>query len=217
MDKQQIFIAAEKVKSFGIALVGIVIFSLGTSYFQERLLYRVPRILIPVYDLLGNIGLATGMLLLGGAFIAYGYTKWKKVSQKKSIYWIIAIAGMLVGSMLANIDFKSSKEIMDDIDQQRERQIDEIRNLGKHNFDNPDIDRHFAEFDSLYKCFEQCLQTSNQTGIDSCENEFMEWSTKSGDFMTNLSNDEKYELAQYLAKQAISWDDLRQKMRERRD
>jgi hypothetical protein len=209
MENQKIVIVAEKVKSFAIAFIGVLFFSLGTSYFQERLLYRVPRILIPVFDKLGYIGLAVGLLVLGGAFIVYGFITWKKVAQKQSIYWIIALVGLVVGSVLANINFKSSEEIMEDINENREAQIDDIRHFDRPDFKNPDVNKYLDEFDDLYKRFEQSLQDKNEDDIADCENKFEEWLTRLADFMPNLNNDEKADLARYVAKLSISWNDLR--------
>jgi len=211
MSKEQIVIVAEKAKSYGIALVGIVFFSLGTSYFQERLLYRVPRILEPVFDYLGNIGLAVGMLLLGGVFIVYGFINWKKVSQKSRPYWVIALAGLVVGIALANINFRSSEKIMEDINKTREAQIDEIRNSDKPDFKDQEVEKHLAEFDKLYKRFAKSLKNKDESAIADCEKEYEEWTLKLTDLMPNLNNDEKVELARYNAKLSISWHDLRTK------
>jgi uncharacterized membrane-anchored protein YhcB (DUF1043 family) len=211
MSKEQIVIVAEKAKSYGIALVGIVFFSLGTSYFQERLLYRVPRILEPVFDYLGNIGLAVGMLVLGGVFIAYGFINWKKVSQKSLPYWVIALAGLVVGIALANINFRSSEKIMEDINKTREAQIDEIRNSDKPDFKDQEVEKHLDEFDKLYERFAKSLKNKDESAIADCEKEYEEWTLKLTDLMPNLNNDEKVELARYNAKLSISWHDLRTK------
>jgi hypothetical protein len=209
MEKQKVVIIAEKIKAFAIAFIGVILFSTGTSYFQERLLYRVPRILIPIFDTLGYIGLAVGMLILGGVFIVYGFITWKKVSQKKSVYWIIALIGLVVGSILANINFKSSEEIMDDIDKKRETQIDEVRHSDKPDFKNSEVNEYLGEFDGIYKRYEQSLQDKDENAIEGCENEFGEWLSKSADFMPKLNNDEKADLARYMAKLSITWNDLR--------
>jgi len=110
MDKQKIVAIAQKVEALAIGFIGVFFFSLGTSYFRERFIYQVPRILIPVFDLLGNVGLAIAMLILGGGIIYYGFTKWKSASDKKSLYWILAAIGLVIGIALANINFNSKKQ-----------------------------------------------------------------------------------------------------------
>lgn len=58
MDQQKVVTVAHRVRALAIAFVGCGFLSYGTSYFNERLVYEVPRILVPVYDLLGKVGLA---------------------------------------------------------------------------------------------------------------------------------------------------------------
>jgi hypothetical protein len=211
MDKEKVVIVAEKVKSFAIAFIGIIFFSLGTSYFQERLLYRVPRILIPIFDTLGYIGLAIGLLILGGGFIVYGFVTWKKVAQKQSLYWIIAIVGLVIGSVLANTNFKSSEQLMNDIHKQHEAQIDEVRNSDKPKFKDSDVNKYLDEFDDIYKRFEQSLKDEDEDVSANCEKEFGEWVSKAANFIPKLNNDEKTDLARYVAKLSVSWNDLRTK------
>jgi hypothetical protein len=212
MEKEKIVVVAEKVKSLAIALVGIVFFSWGTNYLSgEHLIYNVPRILLPVFNLFGSIGLAVGLLILGGGLIAYGFAKWKKVAANQLIYLFLVVGGLAAGVVLANVNFKSSGDIMKDFDEQREMQIDEIRNSDKPNFKNQSLEKYLADFTELYNRYEQVLQAKDEDAAIACENEFMEWCSKLGDFMPLLNNDEKYELSRYYAKLAISWNDLRQK------
>lgn len=145
MDKQKSVSVARKVESLAIGYIGVFFFSLGTSYFQERFLYRVPRILAPVFDMFGNIGLAIGMLVLGGVLVYYGFTKWKTAAGKKNPYLMLAAAGFLVGIVLANIDFNPNKsvEIMERIDTQREAQIDKVRNSGEITFKSAELNEHY--------------------------------------------------------------------------
>ena len=216
MDKQKAVIIARKVEAFAIGFIGVFFFSLGTSYFQERFLYQVPRILIPVFDLLGNVGLATGMLVLGGGLIYYGFTQWKPVAEKKALYWMIAAIGLIVGVALANINFNPNKaaDIMEEMDKQREAQIDDIRNSGELNFSNAAVEKHFAEFKALYKRFEQSVENRDEAAITVCEDEFFEWSAKTGDVIQDLTLEEKTEFARYNAKLNIQWHDLRMKWME---
>ena len=109
MDKQKTVSIARKVESLAIGYIGVFFFSWGTSYFQEQLYYQVPRILIPVFDIFGNVGLAIGMLILGGGLIYYGFTKWKIAAEKKNLYWILAVIGLAIGVALANITFNPNK------------------------------------------------------------------------------------------------------------
>ena len=214
MDKQKVAGIARKVESLAYGYIGIFFISLGTSYFQEQSLYQVPRILIPIFNILGNIGLAIGMLILGGGLIYYGFTKWKSLTEKKTLYLILAAIGLVAGIALANINFNSNKsksaEITDEM-KERETQIDETRNSGGLNFSNAEVDKHIADYDALYKRYEQSLKKQDKTAVNDCEEEFTKWGTKTADIMQKLTNNEKVEFARYLSKLSIQWHDLEMK------
>jgi len=104
MDKQKTTETVRKIEAFVIGSIGVCIFSLGTTYFQEPESYYVPGILTPFFKLLGNVGLAIGILIPGGVLICYGFTKWNNyVSEKKFLYGIYAAIGLIIGIILANI------------------------------------------------------------------------------------------------------------------
>ncbi|MCL1867623.1 MAG: hypothetical protein FWF72_01560 [Paludibacter sp.] len=217
MDKQKTVITARKVESLAIGFIGICLFSLGTSYFQERFIYRVPRILTPVFNLFGNVGLAIGMLILGGGLIYYGFTKWKSVAEKKNLYWILAVIGLAAGIALANINFKPNKsaDSMENIDKRREAEMDKFRNSGELKFHNAQVDEHIANYNALYKRYEQSLKSKDEAAVTACELELREWVTKTGDIVQKLSNmDDKVELGRYQAKLIVQWEDLRLKYSE---
>ena len=201
------------LESFGYGLVGVGLFSYGTSYFQERLIYNVPRILIPIFEIFGNVGLAIGMLILGGGLIYCGFTRWKKASDKKILYWIVAVIGLAVGVVAANINVnpKKSVEIMEEINQNREYQMEELRNIDKLSFRNATAEEHIDNYNTLYKCFEQSLKDNNEVAIYDCEEKFSEWISKTADIMQELNNDQKVELARYQGKLSVQWNDLRMK------
>jgi hypothetical protein len=205
MEKEKVAIIAERVRAFAIGFIGICFFALGTSYFEEQAVYRVPRILLPVFNLFGNVGLAIGLLILGCALIFYGYVKWKKFNENKKIYFIAALPVLILAIVLAFTGdiFKDRDEGMSN-EQRREKQINEIKNMAKPNFKNAEIEKHFAEFDGIYKEFQEKIQAKDEQGIHKCEQKYMDWSS---DFpaMDKLSTDEKVQTASYNAKLAIKW------------
>jgi flagellar motility protein MotE (MotC chaperone) len=208
MENKKVVIIAEQAKSFAIALVGIVFFSWGTSYlFAEHLLYNVPRILIPVFNLFGAVGLAIGLLILGGGLMAYAFAKWKKTEGKLWVYCLPVIMGLVVGIVVANVNFKSSDDFMKEQDKQRETQIDEIRNQEKAKFQNQDLEKHCADFNVLYERYKQASEKKDAAVIRKCEEEFEIWCAKIADFMPLLNNDEKYELSKYYSQSAILWNE----------
>ncbi|MDR1403486.1 MAG: hypothetical protein LBJ60_07295 [Tannerellaceae bacterium] len=211
MDKQKIAVVAEKVKSFAIALVGVVFFSWGTNYLAgERLLYNVPHILIPVFNLFGAIGLAIGLLVLGGGVMVYAFLNWKKVGGKPFVYWAPVMAALVVGVVLANTNFKSSDDFMKEQEVRNETQLNEIRNSGKPDFKNQDLEKHLASFNDLCRHYEEALQADNKEAIAKYEDEFNAWCIKIADFTPLLNADEQYDLSRYYAKLVLIWHDLRQ-------
>ena len=112
MEKEQIVIIAEKIKAFAIGLIGICFTSMGATYFEEQAIYRVPRILLPIFDMLGNVGLAIVMIILGLGMIVYGFLKWKKFSQRPMLYLIIATIALVLSLYLSFAvgTFKDSSE-----------------------------------------------------------------------------------------------------------
>ena len=221
MDKQKIVVIAEKTKTFAIALIGIVFVSWGTDYLKgEHLLYNIPRILLPVFNFFGAVGLAVGLLILGGGLIGYAFFKWKKTAGKPLFYWLPVVFGLAVGITVANVHFKtpkSNEKFMEEQDKQRETQIDELRHSEKPNFKNQELETHFNVFDDLYKRYEQALQNEDEEAIIKCEDDYAEWVNQLAGFAPQLNNDEKYELSRYNAKLGILWNDLRIQNREKED
>ena len=209
MDNQKRVIIGHTLGAFGYGLVGVIIFSWGSSYFKERLLYNVPRILSPVFDIFGNIGLAIGMLVLGGGLIYYGFTQWKIAWEKTNLYWIIAVPALVVGIALANINFSSqtAEEIMEQMNQDREEQLEALRNSGDLNFSHPEVDAHIAVFNDIYKRLENAESKDRQT-YRAIEEEIGAWSMKSPEIMEKLSAQQKGEFGRYLAKLTLQWHEL---------
>jgi MFS family permease len=213
MDKQKI---ARQVEALAEGFIGIFILSLGTSYFQERFLYRVPRILIPVFDLFGNVGLAIGMIILGGGILYYGFTLWKSVSASPKLYLILALIGLIAGLALANIELNPNKsaEIQDRMEETRAAQIDALRDAPLPSFDDPALNDHLAAFPALLAHYEQTLQSDDPASVGPAETALSDWMTQTAAFLPSLDTDKQVELAQYQAKLAIQWNDVREKYAE---
>lgn len=86
----------EKIKSFAMTVVGAGIFSMGTTYFSEQSEYRVPRILLPVYEIFGNIGLAVGMIILGAGLMYFAYRKYVQ-NNGKPVYTLLFSLLAIIG------------------------------------------------------------------------------------------------------------------------
>jgi hypothetical protein len=212
MEATKVTMIAKRVEGIAIGFIGVCFFSMGTTYFQERFIYRMPRILVPVYDLLGSTALAVAMLLLGIALIIWGFSIWKSAAGKSALYVALAIIGLAAGAFLANYNFKSSEDIMQEIDDSRQKQIEEVKQTARPNSKNPEIDRYFDEFDALYVRLEK-----NEVVADSVQqinDEFMHWMEKAGDLIRPLNGDQIYKFSQYNAKLCIQWNDKMQSIRD---
>ena len=209
MEKEQLVKGAEKVKAFAMGLIGVCFASMGASYFEEQAVYRVPRILLPVYDTLGNVGLAVAMIILGLALIGYGYFKWKKYSQKGIIYLVLAAPALAIGIYLATSfgAFKDKDERMSP-DERRNAQIEDIRNMDKPDFKNEKIEKFLAEFDGLLQNYKAKIQAKDEEGINAAIEAHGEWLSRSAEIMSELkTGDEKYELSAYMAQLGLKWHD----------
>lgn len=212
-ENNKVVSTAEKVKAFASAFIGVCFFSIGNTYFQERLVYRLPRIFIPVLELFGNVALAIAMLILGLTFIYYGFTRWKKVSTKTTIYWVISIAALVIGASLAiwtDSDGKKDPiEIRNEIEQDQQDMIDKVKASGDLNFRNANVEKHIADFNAIYKKYQHAVETKNEEETKNCWDEYMAWSERTANLMGELNTDQKTELARYLAKLGIMWSDVK--------
>ena len=195
---------AKQVEGLAIGFIGVCLFSIGTSYFQERFIYRIPRILSPIFDLFGNVGAATGMLVLGIGFIVWGFRVWQSVNEKKVLYGLLAISALAAGIFLANYQFKSSEKMMQEIEESRQNQMDEVKQTARPDFKNDQVDTFFDEFDTLYADLER---NANPENVRQYYDKFAQWSEKTAEVLEGLNNDQKYEFSQYYAKLAMQWHD----------
>ena len=215
MEKEKAVVVAEMLKSFGSALVGICFVSMGATYFEEQLVYNVPRVLSPVFDLFGNIGLAIGMVVLGIGFIVYGFFKWKRVSAKIALYPIIIAIALILGLYLALYTgaFKDRSEREMGREEERQNElIDKVRNMSKPDFGNEKIESYLSEFDELLREFEEGIKSGEEQTVMEIEDMRSEWQNRSLEMFEELSSDEdKAALAAYMAQLALKWEDARQK------
>ena len=214
MDKTKMATIAKKVEGLAIGFIGVCFFSMGTTYFQERLIYRMPRILTPVYDLLGPTALAIAMLLLGLGVIVWGFTRWKSAGGKKTLYLILAGVLLAVGVFLANNGiFEDSKsgDTMQRIEENQQEQIEKMKQAARPNLKNPNINKYFDDFDALY------TQLENADSAEEAEilnEKYLRLGEQTADLIKQLENKQIYEFSLYNAKLMNRWYD---KMKEFRN
>lgn len=212
MDEQKTVTIAHKVRAFAGGFVGVIIFAIGTTLFEERLVYRIPRVLSLVFDLLGNVGTAIGMLLIGAGFIWWGLSKWKDAGGKTAVYAVCMLVGLAAAIPLMFLDNKptrSVEEINADMERDRQEHIDEIRAAERPDLNNAEVDAFFDRFDAIYARFKNNIESGDSADIAASEQEFEAWGSSSAGFIPDLDADGKYAFSVYYTKLTMDWADLR--------
>lgn len=203
---------AERIKAIAISFIGAGIFSQGTFYFKEQTSYNVPRILYPVFKLLGNVGLAVTMLILGLALVYWAYTKWKNTAGKPSIFGLIAVASFAIFFSILFFTGKKAtpEELVKSSEESRAKGIEKIKSAEQPDFDKPEIDAHFAAFEKILKEYQAIYKNKNEQQIAAMESAYMSWSEKSAGLIQTLETPkQKQEFALYLAKLSMKWQEVK--------
>ena len=196
----------EKIKSFAMTLIGAGIFSMGTTYFSEQSEYRVPRILLPVYELFGNIGLAVGMIILGAGLMYFAYRKYVQ-NNGKPVY-------MLVFSLLAIIGFyglilstnQKKTVTIDDLkatlEKNQQKTDQEIMNTERPNLDSDLANKYIVKLERLEQKFKKSVDEKDRDLFDECEGEYDTMITVDfGNVVEEISKTPEYkDFAMYNAK-----------------
>lgn len=197
----------EKAKSFAIGAIGCGIFSLGTTYFSEQSIYRVPRILIPIFEIFGNIGLAIGMMILGAVLVYYAYSIFRKNKGNKLFFFVPILLFAIVFYFIISRDNNTRankptlQELIDKSNKEREKAIAEVEKTEKPNFSQPKVQEYFAQFESLYQKQKQDLQDKNTIEIAKNQKAIQDWNLLLVKHRNLLQNDQqKYQFDRYVAK-----------------
>jgi len=213
MENNKAIQTAERIKSAAIGFIGAGIFSQGTLYFQPQSNYNIPRILYPVFIYLGNTGLAVTMVLLGLALLFFGFRKWMGHGGKTGLYALVSLASLaLFFSILIFAGKKktSTEELVKTSEENRQKGIDKINAMEKPDFGNPEVDQHFAAFETLLKEYSTAFKNKNKAEIEAKEQAYMDWSSKSAGLIQKLETPEqKQQFALYLAKLSMKWQEVK--------
>lgn len=181
---------AEKIKTFAMGLIGSLFFTWGLTYFQVQKEYRVPRILMPVFELFGNIGLAIGLLILGAALMFFAYKKFTKFGGKPIIMMILLPVLVISAFMISKFAGNTSTE-------ERIQTIEENINVHNEKIERPKMENQKAnEFldkreDLLAKMI-KAKNTNDQVAFKSLEREFWGLNKDFAKITMEISNDENY-------------------------
>jgi hypothetical protein len=200
--EQKAATTAAKIRPLIYGLFGIAFFCQGTTYFQEQYSYSLPRMLYPVLLLLGNKGLAVGMLLLGALLIYLGYFLWKKTAWNPSIYKTGAAVGLAAGIMIA---FATNKPRIDTDQLARNMRAAErnyrrtaaaagnSNNTSNNNNNvaspkNMAMEVHFKQFQTLLIFRQAYLNTQNRAAIAQSDADFATWQHKADSMIAHLAD-----------------------------
>ncbi len=199
----------EKIKAVAIGFIGAGIATQGSMYFQEKSSYNIPRILYPVFEFLGNKGLAIAMILLGLGLIYYGFSKWKSNDGSSKIYGIMAFSSIVLftGILFFTNKKKSTEEILADGEKKHQEQIDEMLNMEMPRFNNPEIEKHFASFDALYAQYQKSIAIKNTVETEKLDAEFYTvYCLKTAELLKNIKSLENMsEYSLYNGKIITKW------------
>ncbi|WP_300674601.1 hypothetical protein [Soonwooa sp.] len=204
-DKNTTLKTLEKIKSFAIALVGAGIFSMGSTYFSEQSAYRIPRVLLPVYELLGNVGLALGMLILGAGLMYFAYRKYIKNEGKTLhflIFLVVAILGFYAIVFLTMTKKTSIEDVKTSLEKGQEAQQNKINNTERPTLESALANKYLDNLEALERKFEESINTTNEAMFYECENEHSAMISKDfGDVVKEISRMPEYkDFAYYNAK-----------------
>lgn len=162
------------IQSLAMVLVGSGIFSMGTTYFNEQSEYRIPRILIPVYELLGTIGLAIGMILLGVLIIYWGYRKF--ISYNRRAIYILTFALICIVGFYAILYTTTQKPTYEDakssIEQMHKKTEDAIKNSERPDIDLPVVNNYLNQLDSLKEKAQIAASENNREKLEAYREEY---------------------------------------------
>ena len=195
---------AEKIKAFALGFIGSLFFALGLTYFSEKSYYQVPRILLPVYDYFRNIGLAVGLLVLGGGLMFWAYKKFKNYGGKPMIMitvlplFIIASFGI---AKLTEKTYKPNFEKNTSNKQTVEPVADETANTQRPKLDNPKANDYLEKLEDLLQKMTKAKEIGDRTAFDKLDEQYLELIENSGDIFSEMSKTAQYrEFAMYNAK-----------------
>lgn len=174
-EQNSTLIILEKIKAFAMASVGAGFISMGSTYFSEQTEYRIPRILIPIYELFGNVGLAIGMLILGAILMFFAYKKYTK-NNGKSIYIIafsaLAIIGFYAIIFSTNTKQTSTDDIKSSIEKNQQKTNEEISNSERPSLENNLANKYLEKLEALDLKFNKSIEEKNKVLFAECEKEY---------------------------------------------
>ncbi|SHG18929.1 hypothetical protein [Pedobacter caeni] len=160
----------EKIKSFAIGYIGAAIFAMGTTYFEAQSSYHVPRILSPIYDVFGNIGLAIGMVLLGAGLMYWAAKRFLKVQQGKAGLMIGILAFFIIANYgLIWLNNRDKPETPGTIAKKTEAAV---QGAERPELDSPEANAYLDKMENLLITMQTAKKSNDATAIEKTEQQY---------------------------------------------
>lgn len=204
---------AERVKAIAIGLIGAIFLSLGPGYFNEQSSYRVPRILWPVYELFGHVGLAIGLLLLGAIMLFWAYRKFTKYGGKPVVMLVLIPLFVAGGFGLAKLSENTGKQKSGGSEvarAQREKAANEVSDADRPELDNEKANQHFDKLEKILAEMTKAKAANDTAAFDSLDKEYTNLNALLSELIPGMSKTDQYrEFILYNAKVSKQIDKLR--------
>lgn len=190
-----------------LGFIGSAFLINGLSYFKPQAEYYVPRILMPLFEFFGNVGLAVGLLLLGAGMIVYGFICWRKYGGR---VWMYAMVVTLAAVLFALLGLSSGKAEEPCGEERREEQVDQIRNSERPELAGAEANAFFDDFEALLSQYREHTAAGDTQGAEQDAAAYYELMQKMPAVVEPLSADDKYSFSVYSAKLQIEWSEVAQ-------
>ncbi|WP_343561333.1 hypothetical protein [Sphingobacterium sp.] len=179
---------AEKIKSFAMGFIGAFFLALGVRYFSAQSSYRIPRILLPVYEFLGNIGLAIGLLILGGILLYYAYIKFKKYGGRPVIMLIVlplfTLLAFGVNTLFNNN--QSGKSV------QNRQATTQVGSANRPELNNEKAEKYLDKLENLLAEMTKAKERADENRFKLLEKQFLDLGTELAVIIPELAKTDQY-------------------------
>jgi len=214
-EKNTTLIIAEKVKAFAMAFIGSAFITIGSTYFSEHSSYYIPRILLPVYSVFGNTGLAIGMLALGLLLIIYAFLKFKKHGGQPITFIAFQVVSILVFGVIIYTTNKkpSTVEVSQYFEEQEQIKKKMLDDVERPKLDNAKANTYLDNLENLLAKMEKAKSENNKAALDEHEKEYTVLTgSELSTLISELSTTDKYsDFIKYNAKILDKIDKIRLK------
>ena len=93
---------------------------------------------------------------------------------------------------------------MQKMEENRQKQIEDVKQTKRPDFKNPGIDNYFDDFDALYTKLENAASAEEANALNE---KYMQLTTRMADIIKQLNNNQVYEFSKYNAKLSMQWHD----------